>query len=373
VDIIQKNTVAIGSTALNVQSLGGKTGISLDKDYTDTDAATVTGLEIDLDKTGASTTANTIVGINADLDNSTATDGVNTMIGANITPTLAHAADAGTPTVKGAVITATGNTNGTSVATGMELTSTGADTNNGLIIDCDDGGTDLKILSSADNNDFLSVAVAAAGATTITTVDDAAAAANLTLTIDGDIAATAAGGDISLTTATATATGAGFGAAATTMTVGNVNGEIVTTIQLSMNGLGSTAGVNEIIGAFAGGANGYITQITTAVNGLIYKVEMSCVEVPGGGGGNEPVDIDLWTNQTSLPKGDNALTDGSTPLQLIDAGANWTLGTRRETTVATSLANTVNGFLYITNGIGTADADGYGSGKFVIKLYGASF
>ena len=194
--IVQDHASAIAATALKVQSDGGTTGVDLDKNFAGTSAATVTGLNIDLDKTATTTSNNTIYGVNIDLDNTTATNGTNTMVGVQVTPTLTHAADAGTPTVKGAIITATGGTNGTAVATGMELTTTGADTNNGLIINCADGGTDLKLVSSADTGDYFSIATTAAGATTITTVDDGGATANLTFTIDGDIIFNPAGGDI---------------------------------------------------------------------------------------------------------------------------------------------------------------------------------
>jgi len=185
VEIIQNAPAAIAATALKVQSDGGITGIALDKNFAGGTAATITGLSIDLDKTVATTSNNTMYGINVDADNTTATNGTNTMVGLNVTPTLTHAADAGTPTVKGAVITATGGTNGTSVSTGAEITATGADTNTGILINCADGGTDLKIVSSADTADYFTIAVAGSGATTMTTVDGGAAAANLQITADG--------------------------------------------------------------------------------------------------------------------------------------------------------------------------------------------
>jgi hypothetical protein len=193
VAIAQEEGAAIGATALNVSSHGGITGIALDKNFSDTTAATVTGLSVDLDKTGTSTSNNTIYGINVDVDNTTATNGSNTMVGLHVTPKLIHAADAGTPIVKGAVIWASGSIYGTSTSTGMELTSAGADTNNGLIINCADGGTDFKAVSSADTADFFSISTTTNGATTLTTVDGGAAAANLTFTVDGTITQTAAG------------------------------------------------------------------------------------------------------------------------------------------------------------------------------------
>ena len=196
--IVQNNAAAIAATALTVQSDGGVTGVKLDKNYSDTAEASVVGLDIDWDKTGASTTNNTMYGIQLDMDNTTATNGNNTMYGLHVTPTLTHAADAGTPIVKGAVITATAGSNGTSTATGMELTSTGADTNEGLIINCADGGTDLKIVSSADTGDYFQIQTTTNGATSITTVDDNATAAHLTFNVDGDITLDPAGGVVAV-------------------------------------------------------------------------------------------------------------------------------------------------------------------------------
>jgi hypothetical protein len=194
--VIQNNAAAIAATALTVQSDGGVTGVNLDKNYSSTAEASIVGINIDFDKTGASTTDNNMFGIQLDMDNTTATNGNNTMYGLYVTPTLTHAANAGTPAVKGAVITATAGSNGTSTATGMELTATGADTNEGLIINCADGGRDLKIVSSADTGDYFQIQTTTAGATTITTVDDNAAAAHLTFNVDGDITLDPAGGDV---------------------------------------------------------------------------------------------------------------------------------------------------------------------------------
>ena len=187
VDIRQNDASALGATALNILSDGGGIGIALDKNYEGANAATIKGISVDVDKTVNTSSDNIIIGVDIDVDNTTAVNGANTMTGLKVTPTLQHASDAGTPTVLGASVIATGHTNGTSTATAMELTSTGADTNRGLVINCADGGTDLVILSSADVDDMFKVEVGAAGATTITTVDDDADAAHLTLDIDGDI------------------------------------------------------------------------------------------------------------------------------------------------------------------------------------------
>ncbi len=57
---------------------------------------------------------------------------------------------------------------------------------------------ELKLYSTADEGDYLSIAIGSAGATTISTVDDSGTSADLTLDVDGDIILDAAGGDVSV-------------------------------------------------------------------------------------------------------------------------------------------------------------------------------
>ena len=194
--VIQNNAAAIAATAFTVQSDGGVTGIKLDKNYSSTAEASVVGLNIDWDKTGASTSDNTMYGIQLDMDNTTATNGTNTMYGLHVTPTLTHAADAGTSHVYGALINAQGGTNGSGYVQGARIEAGGGDINYGLQLDVEDGGVDLRIESSADNGDYFQIQTTTHGATTITTVDDNATAADLTFTIDGDIILGPGGGDV---------------------------------------------------------------------------------------------------------------------------------------------------------------------------------
>jgi hypothetical protein len=199
--IIQNNAAAIAATALGVQSDGGVTGVKIDKNYSDTAEASVVGLDIDWDKTGATTTDNTMYGIQLDMDNTTATNGTNIMYGLHVTPTLTHAADAGTTYVYGAHINAQGGTNGGSLVQAARFEAGGGDFNYGIQLDIEDGpnNVDLRIESSADNGDYFQIQTTTHGATTITTVDDNATAADLTFAIDGDITLTPAGGDVLVT------------------------------------------------------------------------------------------------------------------------------------------------------------------------------
>ena len=179
------------------------------------------------------------------------------------------------------------------------------------------------------------------------------------------------GGDVTISSADANDTGAGFdGAAKETVTVANINGEIVTTILLDIEGLLVSGTTRDIFGE-DGAAASYITQITTAVNGIVYKVEMMCIEAPAGT--NTTADIDLVGNSVSTLAEDALWSSAGTTTTLIAAGEAWTVGMRKETAVSTDLSALIDDYLYIANGSGANSGGTFTAGKFVIKLYGANF
>ena len=163
------------------------TGIALDQNYTLTTASSTVGLDIDFDKTGTSTSNNTMIGINVDMDNTSATDGTNTMVGVKLTPTLQHASAAGVTLVKGLEVTATGSAPGNTTTRALDLVATGADFNQGVFMKIDNGGPDIKMLSSADNADFCTISTGASGEVTIATTDGGGAAGHINLEPDGDV------------------------------------------------------------------------------------------------------------------------------------------------------------------------------------------
>ena len=173
----------VGSTKITPGN--ATTAISVDQDFTSTDAATIVMLDLDFSKTGGSTSNNSMYGLRVDMSNTSATSGSNTMVAASLQPTCQHAAGAGTVMVKGLEVIATGGTPGTETARALDLVATGADYNQGIYMQIADGGPDLKMVSSADSGDFCTLSVGAAGATTLVTVDDGGAAADLTMQIDG--------------------------------------------------------------------------------------------------------------------------------------------------------------------------------------------
>ena len=192
-----------------VPGVGTQTGaVIVDKNITSTTAGTYTGLSIDYDKTGTSTSNNTLHGLLIDADNTTATNGTNKLYGILCTPTLSHASDAGNTSVYGAKFTATGASNGTSIAIGLDVTVTGADTNYAIItsggnvglgvadpdtaLEVKNTSTQLKL--SYDTDSYATIAADSSSNTTITSAESG----NIKLDAAGDIILDADGANITL-------------------------------------------------------------------------------------------------------------------------------------------------------------------------------
>jgi hypothetical protein len=162
---------------------------------------------------------------------------------------------------------------------------------------------------------------------------------------------------------TATSSGGGFDATNVIEAtyVANINGEIITTllIDIGAGSIVSSGDADDVIGE-NDTANAYITKITTAINGIIYRGEMSCIEVPTTG---DP-DINLCADSSGTVAEDAGGMD-----HVLVNGGTWTLGQKTDLTIPSG--GIVNDWLYLTHG-GTTSGT-YDAGKFIIKLYGATF
>ena len=170
-------------------------------------------------------------------------------------------------------------------------------------------------------------------------------------------------GVVKSTSATGTASGAGINTSGTVaIDVGEINGEIITTIKVdlgtgdirSSSTAGDVIGEDDTEGAF-------ITRITTAVNGIVYRGEMICVEVPVTG---DP-DINLTANTSATLAEDGA---GEAQHVLIDGGTA-TLA-KHYPSITVPSGGIQDDYLYLTHGGTTAGT--YARGQFIIKLYGAA-
>jgi len=144
--------------------------LTIDKNLTNTTTATEKGLYIDCDHLGLVASGQTLTAIGLDLDMNCESGDAN------------HALS--TVNQTGIDINLLGATDGSQTNTGINITCSGADTNN-----------HIKLSSNATN--YSTFTTVANGATTIATVDSDGTAGDLTLDIDGDIELNADGGNIS--------------------------------------------------------------------------------------------------------------------------------------------------------------------------------
>lgn len=166
------------------------------------------------------------------------------------------------------------------------------------------------------------------------------------------------------------ANAAGTGAPERSSNVGEVNSEIITTFFIDLATVSTTstssATPDEAIGVTGGGA-AYITQITEAVNGVVYAAELICVETPAGGATGVGLSSSV---SATAEQGD----DATGTEQITDTAQQ--KGDRTQINFVNPTANPVhssgipdNRYLYLYHdGSGAGD---YTAGKFVLRLYGA--
>ena len=163
---------------------------------------------------------------------------------------------------------------------------------------------------------------------------------------------------------TPNAHGSGIADTAINTFVNKVGGDIVTTILVDLHGgLASGGAADDIIGTDGGTANAYIAELTSAVNGIPYKLEFICLEVPTGG---DP-DINLVCSATGTDAENAAVTSGT----VLFNNGDLTLGLHNEADGGATLAALTKKYLYLTTGAATQAA--YTAGKLVIKIHGAAF
>ena len=175
---------------------------------------------------------------------------------------------------------------------------------------------------------------------------------------------------VNATTGTETVTGsfgfsianpAGVGITAGTGTVYETsvarnNGIVTTSIMIDLTGLTSGGTAGDIIGT-ATANPAFIAQITTADNGTVFGVKLTCYELPAGG----DTDIDLYSATEGTGVEDVAIST-LTETQIVNSGT-LALGT---TAFGTEIA--ANQYLYLV-GNGTSNA-AYTAGRLLIEIFG---
>jgi len=177
------------------------------------------------------------------------------------------------------------------------------------------------------------------------------------LVVTGDVTIT---GDLSFTDEAASAEhGAGaIGTGVAPATYRRTeNGTIITEIKIDLTGLNSKDTANDIIGLSSGGA-AYIGRNVVATNGVIYRIEMCCLETPATGDD----DINLVAGSAA----DDAYNDAVTNAAVEINGGDWVAG---KSVVEDAPSVTANYYFYLTAGTGDA-AQTYTAGQFLIRMFG---
>jgi len=138
--------------------------------------------------------------------------------------------------------------------------------------------------------------------------------------------------------------------------------DIVTSVLIDLTGLANKNDVDDVIGLAAGGA-AYFYKNVVAENGIIYKIEMTCLELPTASS-NPGLDVDLVSNSAATRVYDN---DGSGYTAVIAAGADMVLGDTLQNLADHGAADD---YYYLTTGATHTGDSTYTAGKLMIKFYG---
>jgi hypothetical protein len=155
--------------------------------------------------------------------------------------------------------------------------------------------------------------------------------------------------------------------------VQNINGEIITSYTLDLQELsGSGAGTTNkvigrawLVGTDTGSYPAYLMQWDNDVNGICYRVELSCIETIAGGNANKHFVLSSSTLGTyhhgETPTGD--------PTNICDFGSD--IAVNQTQTVNTPTSPGSDEYIYIVNGATGADAvTDFTAGKLVLRFYG---
>lgn len=137
------------------------------------------------------------------------------------------------------------------------------------------------------------------------------------------------------------------------------DGVIITDIKVDITGLKCKGDLQGDCIALTGA--GYIGRYVVATNGIVFRIEMICLETPAGSA-TSTLDIDLMAEDD-----DDVAYDGPVDDTVIAKAASWAAGQVAITNVP---ALTANDYLYLGEGDTAATTGTYTAGMFIIRLYG---
>ena len=139
-------------------------------------------------------------------------------------------------------------------------------------------------------------------------------------------------------------------------------GLIKTVLQIDLTGLAVKGdAAHDVIGLAAGGA-AYIYRNVVADNGVIFKYEVTCIELPTEGTATITTDIDLTWNSNGARAYDYGLGAETHNLGTLVAGETFTS--------ADDTNLTANDYLYLVEGDTAASTGVYNGGQYVFTFYG---
>ena len=149
---------------------------------------------------------------------------------------------------------------------------------------------------------------------------------------------------------------------APTTRISKINDEIITTITLDLTGLKKASDIGDVIG-LDGTPGAYLLQYVTATHGILYRAELSCIELPTGT--NVLKDFDLIIHSSAVLTYDGDASGGTA---ILASGGNVAKGTTIESLAVGS--PTSNHYLYLAEGATSTNAQLFTAGKLVIRLFG---
>ena len=145
------------------------------------------------------------------------------------------------------------------------------------------------------------------------------------------------------------------------------DGTFINTIELDLTGLKSYSDEGDAIG-LDGVAGAFITKYVASTFGILYKIEVSCIELPVADS-NVLLDFDLLSVQEDTFAGDGAVDGGTNPKDLFVSAGNFSLGETKQ--ALTPLQPAADGHpIYLVSGNTHSAASVFTAGKLVIKFYG---
>ena len=140
-----------------------------------------------------------------------------------------------------------------------------------------------------------------------------------------------------------------------------INGLIITEVHIDLAGLKAKGGdAGDAIGL--GTTPAYIYKNVVADNGIIFKQEMICTELPAAGSGTITTDINMAWNSSGTIDYDEA----AGALREINSGGV-VAGKIIEDNI---VALTADHYAYLTEGDTAASSGVYNAGQLILKFYG---